>query len=113
MPSPRTALRYCAVAAAIAVVSAVPAAHANPTKQSCPNGSVCFYPRPDYQGTPQIINFSTDPGCNPTIAARSVINNDPRHSVGLYVDQECTQYLDAIDPGRSRTSLIASVVTAQ
>ncbi|MEO3976248.1 peptidase inhibitor family I36 protein [Streptomyces sp. CAU 1734] len=79
---------------------------------TCPAGKVCFFPQANYQGTPHIIDFTAVPGCQNAFQARSVINNQI-HPVTLYVDAECTQYLDQVDPGQTRSSLIAGVVTAE
>ncbi|KUL24292.1 peptidase inhibitor family I36 protein [Streptomyces regalis] len=87
-------------------------ANAAAPAEACPQGVVCFYPQANYQGTVQVIDFTATPGCQATIPARSIINNS-NYPVGLYVDNECTQYLDQVDAGGTRASLIASVVTAE
>lgn len=86
--------------------------NATTTAEVCPQGVACFYPQAGYQGSPQIVDFAAAPGCRSTIPARSVINNSDR-PVGLYVDDECTQYLDYVEAGGQRASLIANVVTAE
>ncbi|MCX5357059.1 peptidase inhibitor family I36 protein [Streptomyces mirabilis] len=91
---------------------AVESANAATTAEVCPQSAVCFYPQANYQGTVQILNFTATPGCRATIPARSVINNSS-YPVGLYVDNECTQYLDQVGAGGRQASLIASVVTAE
>ncbi|AZK97710.1 hypothetical protein B7R87_30335 [Streptomyces tsukubensis] len=80
--------------------------------QPCPSDVVCFYSQPNYQGVRKIVNFTLTPGCDDKISARSVINNRS-YPVGLYVDRECTQFLDQVDPGHSRSNLIAGVVSAE
>ncbi|MFD7622635.1 hypothetical protein [Streptomyces sp. NPDC059802] len=59
----------------------------------------------------QIADFAVMPGCRSTIPARPVTNNSSSPA-GLYVDDECTQYLDQVEAGRTRDSLAASAVTA-
>ncbi|MFD6419890.1 peptidase inhibitor family I36 protein [Streptomyces sp. NPDC060194] len=102
-------LAAAAVALTFTAVAA-PASAADPAA-SCPTGQVCFYELPGFRGTPQ-LRAPLAGGCAPTVPARSVVNNSP-HPVGLYVDEECTQYLDQVPPGASRSSLIAAVVTAE
>ncbi|MFE7397068.1 peptidase inhibitor family I36 protein [Streptomyces sp. NPDC057557] len=86
-------------------------ADAAPAADNCPQGVVCFCPQADYQGTVQIADFAATPGCRSTIPARSVINNSSS-PVGPYVDDECTQYLDQVEAGGTRDSLVVSAVTA-
>ncbi|MFD7496113.1 hypothetical protein ACFV8T_27600 [Streptomyces sp. NPDC059832] len=40
------------------------------------------------------------------------MTNNSGSPVGLYVDDECTQYLDQVEAGGTRDSLAASAVTA-
>ncbi|MFF9397064.1 peptidase inhibitor family I36 protein, partial [Streptomyces griseoluteus] len=112
----RFSTRLSIIAASTATLATLCLASPGPTSaaprsEACPQGKVCFYSQAQFAGTAQIIDFSAAAGCISTIPARSVINNSG-YPVGLYVDEECTQYLDRIEPGGERGSLIASVVTA-
>ncbi|MFF1297221.1 MULTISPECIES: peptidase inhibitor family I36 protein [unclassified Streptomyces] len=114
---PRTDTRASVLATATALIlgllgSAAGTADAATPADACPASLVCFYPQANYQGTVEIMDFVATPGCRSTIPARSVINNSA-YPVGLYVDTECTQYLDQVEAGGRRASLIASVVTAE
>ncbi|MER7049427.1 peptidase inhibitor family I36 protein [Streptomyces jumonjinensis] len=98
------------LASASSLVAGVAQSNSNPATV-CPAGVVCFFSQPNYQGTLHILDFAEVPGCRNAFQARSVINNQI-HPVGLYVDGECTQYLDQVEAGGSRANLIAGVVTA-
>ncbi|MFE7620912.1 peptidase inhibitor family I36 protein [Streptomyces sp. NPDC057496] len=111
--STRTSVLSGAVVLPLAFFGLLAAGPANAAAAAaCPQGVVCFYPQANYQGAVQVKDFTATPGCQSTIPARSVINNSS-HPVGLYVDNECTQYLDQVEAGGSRASLLAGVVTAE
>ncbi|MER5770717.1 peptidase inhibitor family I36 protein [Streptomyces sp. NPDC001985] len=108
----RVSLSAVAVSAVVASTLGTGVARAEVSPATtCPANRVCFYPGANFQGTPTIIDFTATPGCKEAFRARSVINNRI-YPVGLYVDSECTQYLDQVDAGDTRSNLIAGVVTA-
>ncbi|MFF1459624.1 peptidase inhibitor family I36 protein [Streptomyces sp. NPDC058330] len=100
----RAGVLASSAALAAALTGAVPATAA--TAAACPDGMVCLYSDTDFQGRVQIRNVSQAPGCKPAGTARSVVNNTAL-PVHLYVDGECTQYLDRLEPGDTRTGLAA------
>ncbi len=103
--SARVGVLASSAALAAALTGAAPATAA--TAADCPDGMVCLYSDTDFQGRIQIRNVSQTPGCKPAGTARSVVNRIglPVH---LYVDGECTQYLDRLEPGDTRTGLAAN-----
>lgn len=110
--STRASVLSVATALSLAFLGLLTAVPANAAAEACPQGVVCFYQQANYQGTMQVKDFTATPGCQFTIPAHSVINNSS-YPVGLYVDTECTQYLDQVAAGGRRASLVSSVVTAE
>ncbi|MFK0296276.1 peptidase inhibitor family I36 protein [Streptomyces sp. NPDC090442] len=110
------ALGPLAAAVALVVTTAVPSHATTGTastalasaEASCPEGSVCFWSKPDFEGEMKAVqNRQHDCGDTPFHPARSVRNN-AHEAVSFYAGPRCSVHVGTLEPGGSARSVSLS-----
>ncbi|TDD95824.1 peptidase inhibitor family I36 protein [Actinomadura rubrisoli] len=101
MPAVAAALTTLIAAGSLVLGPAAPAGAAAVPSHRCPQGYVCFWTEPNFQGKMTVYQNPVSHSCGKTEAqpARTIFNNDDE-AWSFYRDLDCTTLAVTLPPGR-------------